>query len=178
MAEDDTEEEVKHIVRISKTNLDGQSTVEHGLTGIKGIGQRTARTLADSSGIEPGRTLGRLEEDEVEELNDAVENAGELLPDFMVNRRRDPFTGEDRHVIGGDLDLANRQDLERMKKMRSYKGIRHIRGQKVRGQRTRSTGRTGSTVGVDRAQLREEAEEEAAAEEEGAEEGGLGGGEE
>lgn len=165
------EDEIKHIVRIAKTNLDGHSTVANGLTGIKGLGPRTARTIAREAGIEPGETLGVLDEDQVENIDDVVQNVGEVLPDFMKNRKRDPATGENRHVTGGDLDLVKRQDLERMKKIRSYRGIRHIRGQKVRGQRTRSTGRTGSTVGVERARLKAEAEEEAAEEEEEEEEG-------
>jgi len=160
-------DELSHIVRIAKTNLEGHSTVENGLTGIKGIGARTARTLASEAGIEPGRTLGDLEEDEIESLDEAVANAGEILPDFMRNRRRDFETGENLHVTKANLDMKKRQDLERMKKIKSYKGVRHMQGQKVRGQRTRSTGRTGSTVGVERARLREEAAEEAAAEEEG-----------
>lgn len=155
-------EEIRHIVRIAKTNLDGHSTVENGLTGIRGLNIRTARTLAKKSGLDPSETLGVLDEEQVQKLDEAVANSNDLLPDFMKNRVRDPETGEDRHVLSGDLDLVKRQDLERMKKTRSYKGIRHIRGHKVRGQRTRSTGRTGSTVGVDRAKLQAEKDEEEA----------------
>jgi small subunit ribosomal protein S13 len=71
----------------------------------------------------------------------------------MLNRRKDVYTGENRHLTGVDLTLGNNEDINLMKKMRSYKGIRHERGQKVRGQRTKSTGRTGATVGVVRKKL-------------------------
>jgi small subunit ribosomal protein S13 len=46
--------------------------------------------------------------------------------------------------------LIKREDINTMKKIRSYVGIRHERGHKVRGQRTKSTGRKGLTVGVKR----------------------------
>jgi small subunit ribosomal protein S13 len=49
-----------------------------------------------------------------------------------------------------DLNMTLREDLDIMKKMRSYKGLRHERGLRVRGQKTRSTGRTGAIVGVSR----------------------------
>jgi len=41
-----------------------------------------------------------------------------------------------------------REDLERLKKVRAHRGIRHHCGLRVRGQRTKSTGRRGATVGV------------------------------
>jgi small subunit ribosomal protein S13 len=68
----------------------------------------------------------------------------------MVNRPKDIYTGEVRHLLGPDLTMMNDDDVNRMRKMRSYRGIRHETGQKVRGQRTKSTGRTGTTVGVKR----------------------------
>jgi SSU ribosomal protein S13P len=68
----------------------------------------------------------------------------------MLNRRKDPFLGVDRHLITSDLLITVRNDIEFMKKIKSYKGTRHMLGLKVRGQRTRTTGRTGLTVGVKR----------------------------
>jgi small subunit ribosomal protein S13 len=79
-----------------------------------------------------------------------VDNANTILPVWMQNRRKDIATGQDKHVMAMDLTMIGREDLDLMKKMRSYKGIRHERGLRVRGQRTRSTGRTGAIVGVSR----------------------------
>jgi small subunit ribosomal protein S13 len=53
-----------------------------------------------------------------------------------------------------------------MQMINSYKGIRHKRGQKVRGQRTKSTGRTEGTIGVNVQAIQEEMAEEAAGDEE------------
>jgi small subunit ribosomal protein S13 len=58
------------------------------------------------------------------------------------------YTGETKHLFGGDVTLANDEDINLLRKIRCYKGVRHETGQKVRGQRTKSTGRTGKTVGV------------------------------
>jgi len=49
--------------------------------------------------------------------------------------------------------LSRNEDINLMKKVRSYKGVRHDRGLRVRGQRSRSTGRKGKTVGVSRASI-------------------------
>jgi small subunit ribosomal protein S13 len=66
----------------------------------------------------------------------------------MLNRRKDLLSGEDRHIMGADLLVNLREDINLLRKIRSYRGIRHERGLKVRGQRTKSTGRRGAVVGV------------------------------
>jgi small subunit ribosomal protein S13 len=57
------------------------------------------------------------------------------------------------HIVGVDLEVRRKDDINLMKMIRSYKGVRHEEGQKVRGQRTRSNGRTGLTLGVMRQRL-------------------------
>ncbi|MDL5502530.1 MAG: 30S ribosomal protein S13, partial [Candidatus Methanoperedens sp.] len=74
-------------------------------------------------------------------------NISSILPAWMVNKQNEIMSGEDKHLIGTDVLLGLNEDLNTMKKMRSYKGLRHERGLRVRGQRTRSTGRRGRTVG-------------------------------
>ncbi|HOV51794.1 MAG TPA: 30S ribosomal protein S13 [Methanothrix sp.] len=144
-------EELRHIVRILNTDLAGKRQVHMALTGIKGIGRRCARIFTDKAGVDPHATLGLLSDADIEKLKNVIEqDAGKVLPVWMVNRRGDIATGTDKHVMGMDLTMTLREDLDLMKKMRSYKGIRHERGLRVRGQRTRSTGRTGAIVGVSR----------------------------
>ncbi|PKK85119.1 MAG: 30S ribosomal protein S13, partial [Thermoplasmata archaeon HGW-Thermoplasmata-1] len=57
-------------------------------------------------------------------------------------------TGDDAHLIGADLAIKNRDNINLMRMMRCWKGIRHEQGQRVRGQRTRAHGRQGLAVGV------------------------------
>ena len=66
-----------------------------------------------------------------------------------MNRRKDFETGKDAHYITTDLDMKKEFDVRRLKKIRSYRGLRHALGQPTRGQRTRSHFRKrGKTVGV------------------------------
>ncbi|MHC1630725.1 MAG: 30S ribosomal protein S13 [Methanotrichaceae archaeon] len=147
-------EEIKHIVRVLNTNLDGHKSVQMALTDIKGLGQRSARVLVQKAGIDPTETMGLLSDDVISNLNSIVESAYDHLPVWMKNRRNDPLTGKDKHIVGTELMLTRREELNIMRNTRSYTGIRHERGLRVRGQRTRSTGRKGATVGVRRRSLR------------------------
>lgn len=157
----------KHIVRIVDTDVDGKKTVEYSLRKIKGVGSRTARAIAQIAGIDPDARMGYLSEDEVERLKKGIEVMEHRLPPWMLNRRKDFYTGENRHMLGSDWIVMLREDVDLMKRIRSYKGVRHELGYKVRGQRTRSTGRGGAVVGVARkkelAKLKEAGKEKAGA---------------
>ncbi len=148
-------EGIKHIIRIASTDLEGKKSVLYSLTGIKGIGRRMARAIALKAGVNPHATMGQLSIDEVNRIKAVVNGIENQFPEWMMNRQKDFYTRESRHMIGADLILSLREDLNRMKKIRCYKGIRHEMGQKVRGQRTRSTGRTGAIVGVTRKKVAE-----------------------
>ncbi|MFC7199241.1 30S ribosomal protein S13 [Halospeciosus flavus] len=154
------EEEIQYFVRIGKTDLDGTKTVERALFEMAGIGRRAARVVAENANVNRKATLGRLDDDEIDRVVEAVENFGDEVPDWLANRRNDFYTGETEHVTGNDVNLKRNHDINRMRMVRSYKGVRHERGQKVRGQRTKSTGRTEGTIGVNVEELREEAAEE------------------
>jgi small subunit ribosomal protein S13 len=144
-------EELKHIVRILNTDLEGKRQVHMALTGIKGVGRRAASIFTAKAGVDPYATLGLLPDEQIDALKKVIEgDASTAMPVWMLNHRSDMATGKDVHIMGMDLTMKLREDLDLMKKMRSYKGIRHERGLRVRGQRTRSTGRTGAIVGVSR----------------------------
>ena len=145
--------EIKHLVRIANADLDGHQSVQYALTGLKGVGRRTSRILADSAGVDPTSIIGSLDDAEIEKLKQAIADFESAVPIWMLNRRRDFLTGEDKHIIGVNLVLSVNEDINIMKKTRSYSGIRHERGLRVRGQRTRSTGRSGATVGVSRKRI-------------------------
>jgi small subunit ribosomal protein S13 len=72
------------------------------------------------------------------------------VPAWMVNRKKDLVTGKDLHILGNKLELSVKRDIDRMKRIKSYKGVRHNFHLKVRGQKTKSTGRHGLVVGVSR----------------------------
>jgi len=144
------EEDIKYFVRIGTTDLDGTKSVRVALTGIKGVGRHTSTVISRMAKVDEYAALGRLDEDSVNRIRTAVEQYITKIPTWMANRPKDVYTGETKHLLGSDLTLINDEDVNLMRKIRCYRGIRHETGQKVRGQRTKSTGRTGTTVGVKR----------------------------
>ncbi|THE63347.1 30S ribosomal protein S13 [Salinadaptatus halalkaliphilus] len=163
--EQQDDDDLQYFVRIGQTDLDGTKSVERSLSEMNGLGRRTARIIADEAGVDRTATFGALDEDVIDEVVELVENYAAEVPDWLNNRQNDFYTGETTHEIGNDLQLTRQHDINRMKMIDSYRGVRHKRGQKVRGQRTKSTGRTEGTIGVNVEEIREEQAEEAAEEE-------------
>ena len=145
------DEEFRQIVRIAGMDLQGDKAAVYAIARIKGIGINLAYAILRKLGITPHVKLGSLPESELRKLDAALKDVSKLgFPSWMLNRRKDPFLGADRHLITSELVLAVKGDIEFMKNIRSWRGVRHMYGLKVRGQRTRTTGRTGMTVGVKR----------------------------
>lgn len=136
------------VVHLANTDLDGNKKSVVALMSIKGLGRRMAEKVAELAGLERGQKLGAYDEKKYAEIEEIIGSLSKHFPEWMMNRQREFETGESRHIIGSDVDIAVREDINRMKMIRCYKGIRHETGQKVRGQRTRSNGRTGLTMGV------------------------------
>src|SRR5256885_13510460 len=141
-------EDFRYIVRMANTDLDGTRSVAYSLTAIPGVGIRVSEAVADLAGVSRTDRLGNLSEEETDKIEATFAKLGEAFPHWMVNRPKDWETGLDLHAIGSDVEIRRRDDINRMKMIRSYKGVRHETGQKVRGQRTRWNGRTRLTAGV------------------------------
>lgn len=147
--------EFKYIVRMANTDLDGNRPLLYALQGIKGIGYRVAEGIVRELKMDPKEKIGNLSDEDIEKIRVIVEEKLEdLLPSWMRNHRKEYITGEDRHLLSTDLDLQKQDDINRLKRIRAYRGIRHERGLTVRGQRTRSNGRRGLAVGVSRKKSR------------------------
>ncbi len=145
------EEEFKHMVRIARKDVDGNKPVVNALADIKGVGIALSGAVCSSMGLDLNQKIGYLPDDTINEIEEAIKNPKKHdVPEWMLNRRNDYETGKTVHLIESDLMMRLRDDLNRMKKIRSYKGRRHEVGLPVRGQRTKSTFRKGSSVGVRR----------------------------
>jgi len=142
------DENFKYIVRLVNTDVDGNKPIIIGLQSVKGVGSRVAEVIARRAGVNRIAKVGTLEDGEVETLEKLITTYADYAPAWAVNRQLDFETGDDMHLVGINMDISLKDDLNRMKMIRSYKGVRHEGGQKVRGQRTRSNGRTGLTLGV------------------------------
>lgn len=91
------------------------------LTYIKGIGPATAKKILADVGIDAAKKAGDLSDDELARLGAKMDK------DFQIE---------------GQLTRQTIASIDRLKKIKCYRGVRHIRGLPVRGQRTRTNART------------------------------------
>ncbi|MFQ5921019.1 MAG: 30S ribosomal protein S13, partial [Nitrososphaerales archaeon] len=142
----------RHIVRIAGKDVDGSRSVVVAVSEIRGVGFNFAYALLSALKIDPGARVGLLSENDVAQIESGIRDPLKVgLPKWFLNRQKDIETGKDMHIITSDWDIMVRNDIEREKQVMSWRGIRHMYGLKVRGQRTRTTGRKGGAVGVKKA---------------------------
>jgi len=134
------------LIRIFSTDIPGNFSVYHGMTRIKGISWAMSNAICNSLNLNKNKKIQELTEKDIEIINNFIKSP--KVPEWLLNRRKDEETGESKHLLTSDLDLARDFDIRKMKKIKSYKGWRHAFGQPVRGQRTKSHFRKGSTMGV------------------------------
>ncbi|XP_044107969.1 40S ribosomal protein S18-like [Neovison vison] len=140
-------EEFQHILRVLTTNIDGRWTIAFAITAFKGVRRRYAHVVLRKADIDLTKKAGELTEDEVERV--IMQNPRQYkIPDWFLNRQKDVKDGKYSQVLANGLDHKLREDLERLKKIRAHRGLRHFWGRRVRGQHTKTTGRQGRTVGV------------------------------
>ena len=136
------------IIRLAETNLDGTKRVYDAMRNIRGISFMMSNAISKVSGL-GDKKVSDLSDQEKERLEDMImhpEKHG--IPVWMYNRKRDPTTGEDKHIAVSELEFTHKMDVDLMRKLKTYKGVRHSIGLPVRGQRTRGSFRKGKTVGV------------------------------
>jgi small subunit ribosomal protein S13 len=141
------------IIRLAESDLYGNKKLTHALTTIKGVGWSYANAIVKTLNLE-NKLVADLSDAELDKIKDALQNPAKYnIPSWLFNRRKDRIRGDDVHIVSSDLVFAKKMDVESLKKIKCYKGVRHIYNYKVRGQRTRSRGanvkgRIGTTVGV------------------------------
>ncbi len=120
-----------------------------GLTQIRGVGYMFAKAILDVLKINHNQSVGNLSDEQVSLIENTIKNPlSSNFPPWFLNRRKDIETGDDKHLLTSEIEFTVRNDIEREKTVGSWRGYRHMYGLKVRGQRTRCTGRKGGAVGV------------------------------
>jgi len=153
--------EFKQIVRIINADIHGEKQLCHALTSISGVGYSFSASVCNVLNLDCYRKVGSLSMEEIKKIEDAIKNPSQYkIPSSLFNRKADPETGQDRHLLSSDLKLTTEFDIKMLKKIRSYRGIRHAMGLPVRGQRTRSNFREGKAVGVSKKKAKLEAEKQ------------------
>lgn len=154
-------EQIRHLVRIANTDLDGLKPVHQSLLKIKGVGVSFSNLVVSLAHIDKNVKMGSLNEEEIVLLDKIIRAPLQNgAPSWMVNRRRDIETNEDKHLIVADLEYAKENDIKRLRKIKTYRGDRHSKGLPTRGQRTRSNFRKNKgkvTLGVQRKKVVAEA---------------------
>ncbi|XP_074616230.1 small ribosomal subunit protein uS13 isoform X2 [Acropora palmata] len=142
-------EKFQHILRVLNTNIDGKQKIMFALTNIKGVGRRYANIVCKKADIDMNKRAGELTDDEVDRVVTIMQNPRQYkIPDWFLNRQKDIRDGKYSQLLSNNLESKLREDLERLKKIRAHRGLRHYWGLRVRGQHTKTTGRKGRTVGV------------------------------
>jgi small subunit ribosomal protein S13 len=134
------EERTEALIRIYGYDIPGSRNIYAGLTRIKGVSWAISNATCLKLNLEKTRKIVTLSKDDIAKIENFLNNVE--VPEFMKNRRFDRDTGETKHLYTTDLDMAKEFDIKRLKKIKSYKGVRHAAKQPVRGQRTRSHFRT------------------------------------
>lgn len=109
-------------MRIAGKDISDSKKIIPGLSDIFGVGKNMAFQIASLVGIDYTKRIGDLTEDEVAKINSAIEKLGLR--------------------IEGDLRRDISENIQRLKDIKCYRGMRHIAGLPVRGQRTHSNSRT------------------------------------
>jgi small subunit ribosomal protein S13 len=147
--------EYKHILRIAGKDIEGSKKLLVALSEVKGVGYNYAQVLTQSLNMNPNIRIGFLTDSQLREVEQAIANPTKFgVPEWYLNRKKDMDVGTTRHLITSDLDFAISNDVDREKTVFSWRGYRHMFGLRVRGQRTRTTGRKGGAVGVKKVALK------------------------
>jgi small subunit ribosomal protein S13 len=131
------------------TDVAGTLKTIYAVTKVKGVSLSLANAILKKAGINPDLRVGFLTETEVNKIEEIIKEPAKYnLPNWLFNRRKDAETGKNIHLIRADLVLRTKMDIDQAKEIRSWRGYRHAYGLKVRGQRTKTTGRAGKSLGV------------------------------
>ncbi|MEK7195567.1 MAG: 30S ribosomal protein S13 [Patescibacteria group bacterium] len=108
-------------MRILGVNIPDNKRIEISLTYIYGVGRSVSRKILSSAGVDPGKKASSLTSNEVNKIQN---------------------TAEKNYTLEGSLRQLIKKNIQRLKELRAYRGLRHLRRLPVRGQRTRTNSRT------------------------------------
>ena len=142
----------KYIIRVAETDLDGTKQLRNSLRKIKGVSFAIANALCNISELDGEQKTGDMSDAQIKQLSETIKQMDATFPDWLMNRRKDRETGKNTHAVSTGIAYHKEFDLRRLKKIKSYRGMRHQKGLPVRGQRTRANFRKnkGKVVGVAR----------------------------
>ncbi len=144
-------QELRGIIRIKGADLKGERNLFVSLQRIDGVGANLANAICKVGKFKRNKKVGTLTNEDIKKIEKILDDPVKAgIPKWMLNRKKDPKTGKDLHLSGADVKFTETQDIKGMINIKTYRGVRHMYGLPVRGQRTKSSFRGGKTVGYHR----------------------------
>ncbi len=142
-------QEYRYILRIMGTDVQGTLKTSYAVAQVKGVSASLSNAVLKKAGVNPDIRVGFLTESDVSKIEDVIREPAKYgIPSWMFNRRKDTDSGKDSHLLSAELAFKIKTDIDGAKEIRSWRGYRHAYSLKVRGQRTKTTGRAGKALGV------------------------------
>lgn len=142
-------QEYRYILRIMGTDVLGTLKTSYAVAQIKGVSLSLSNAILKKAAVNPDIRVGLLADSDISKIEEVIREPAKYgLPGWLFNRRKDSETGKDVHLLSADLVLRTKMDIDDAKNIRSWRGYRHAYSLKVRGQRTKTTGRAGKALGV------------------------------
>jgi small subunit ribosomal protein S13 len=142
-------QEYRYILRIMGTDVQGTLKTSYAVAEVKGISASLSNAILKKAGVNPDLRVGFITESDVAKIEDVIREPAKYgIPSWMFNRRKDIESGKDSHLLSAELAFKIKTDIDGAKEIRSWRGYRHAYSLKVRGQRTKTTGRAGKALGV------------------------------
>jgi small subunit ribosomal protein S13 len=142
-------QEYRYILRIMGTDVPGTLKTSYAIAQIKGVSLSLSNAILKKAEVNPDLRVGFLTESDISKIENVVREPAKYgIPTWLFNRRKDTDSGKDMHLLSADLVLRTKMDIDDAKNIRSWRGYRHAYSLKVRGQRTKTTGRAGKALGV------------------------------
>lgn len=107
--------------RVAGTDIPDRKKIYYALQYVHGIGPKFAADILAEANINPEAKANELDDQAIALINSIIDNG---------------------YVVEGALRRAVGQNIQRLKDIRAYRGMRHRMGLPVRGQRTRCNART------------------------------------
>ncbi|MCL2172325.1 MAG: 30S ribosomal protein S13 [Nitrososphaerota archaeon] len=149
-------QEFRHIVRIMGTDSPGTLKTSYAVKQVRGINMSMSNAVLKKAGVNPDLRVGFITDSDISKIEDVIRDpAKHGIPGWLYNRQKDSETGNDVHLLSAELIFKVKTDIDQAKEIRSWRGYRHAYSLKVRGQRTKCTGRAGKALGVKKKTLQQ-----------------------
>jgi len=147
-------QEYRYILRIMGADVQGTLKTSYAVAQVKGVSSALSNAILKKAGVNPDLRVGFITESDLAKIEDVIRDLAKYgIPSWMFNRRKDTESGKDAHNLRSDLTLKIKTDIDQAKEIRCWRGYRHAYSLKVRGQRTKTTGRAGKALGVKKKNL-------------------------